>query len=500
VTPIDSAPASRIESLVKQVRLVTRVSVELSSVADIDDVHSVLISGLISPLGLGYSRALLFEVAPGGRELVGKFAIGFRSLEEREELRRELEAEAAFIEKRRTALHARIGEARTGDDQRASDELRTLELGSQWVTVFQRLGTDSHESAMIERLHYVFEDLDTPSPLFPLFVMARTLLGPRLFNLAREPFRVPAELADILPNEFALVPLRTKNGLRALIFLDKHLTGEPLTDDDAETLDWFATQGALALQNAELISDLEKAYGELKAVDQLKSNFLSIISHELRTPLTAIGGFVDLIVNGKVGPVSETHRSLLTRVAKNTGHLSNMVNDLIEIAEIKAEGISDVALIAVDPLETLFSTLPKLEYRRRDKHVQIEPIFHGTIPSILCDSRALERIYFHLLDNAVKFSPADATVVIEFERRSDQTVAIAIRDKGEGIPPDKLQKIFDEFYQVDNSLTRAHEGLGLGLAVTRILVQATRGEIKVSSEIGAGSCFTLIYPIATPSR
>ncbi|MDK2971726.1 MAG: hypothetical protein PWP23_1481 [Candidatus Sumerlaeota bacterium] len=491
----DSVTTPRIEHLVKQVRLVTRISVELSSVVDTEDVYSVLISGLISPLGLGYSRAILFEVSSGGDELVGKFSIGFRSIEEREELREELGAENAFLEKRRADLMA-LAER----DDKAADELRTLELGSQWVTVFQRLGTDSPESSTVERLRYLFEEEDTPSPLFPLFVRARTIQGPRIFDLQKEAIRVPAELADILPHQFALVPIRTKRGLRALIFLDKHLTREPLTPDDAESLDWFATQGALALQNSELIRDLEKTYEELKAVDQLKSNFLSVISHELRTPLTAISGFVELILNGKVGDVTETHRSLLTRVAKNTGHLSNMVTDLIEIAEIKAEGISDVHLIAVDPLETLFSTLPKLEFRRRDKRIEIEPHFEGTVPNILCDVQALERIYFHLLDNAVKFSPTHDHVVVEFERQSDHTLAISITDHGEGIPPDKMQQIFEEFYQVDNSLTRSHEGLGLGLAVTRILVQATRGEIRVSSGMGQGSRFTLIYPVATCSR
>lgn len=487
----ETATTTRLEHLVNQVRWVTRISIALSSVAEVDDVYSVLISGLISPMGMGYTRALVFESKPDSEELRGKLATGLSSREELEELLDELHSETEFIEKRRSELLARAEE-----DESAADELRTLELGTQWVTLSQRLGSDTELTTLLQGLCYSVDQPAAENGCTPLFAKAHHIRSPKAFRPGEDRIEIPSELGDLLGEEIAVVPLWTKKGLRAVIILDRHLTGEPITHDDIESLDWFATQGALALQNIELIGDLEKAYDELKTVEQLKSNFLSIISHELRTPLTAISGFVELILNRKVGDVSDTHHSLLTRVAKNTGHLSNMVNDLIEIAEIKAEGMSDVSLIPVDPLETLFATLPKLEYRRRDNHVAIDPVFTGTVPSILCDVRALERIYFHLLDNAVKFSPPEETVTVEFKECDAHRLAISIIDHGEGIPADKLQRIFEEFYQIDNSLTRSHEGLGLGLAVTRILVQATRGEITVESNIPNGSRFTVVYPIA----
>ncbi|MCB2154476.1 hypothetical protein KQI84_06290 [bacterium] len=477
--------------LLNQIRWVTRISVALSSAIHIEDVYSVLLSGLISPLGLGYSHALVFEVDDLGEHIIGKFAIGFKSNKEAATLRRELEEESQFLEQRRRQLVEEPDR-----DVSNEEELRTLEMGSHWVTVFQRLGPDNPETRLMETFRYPLRGASQDGEKPTLFELAANRRTPLAMRRDSDRASVPEEMAELLPEQFALVPLHTNKGLRALVLLDRRLGDPTIGRSDIEALEWFTTQAALALQNAELITDLENAYQELKTVDQLKSNFLSIVSHELRTPLTAITGFVELVLAQRVGDINESQRSLLTRVAKNTGHLNNMVNDLIEIAEIEAEGMTDVRLVPIDPLATFFNTIPKLEYRRRDRMVDIQPIFEGAVPRILCDERVLERIFFHLLDNAVKFSPPDESVRVEFKSTDDDRLAITIRDKGKGIPQDKLRRIFDQFYQIEGTLTRSHEGLGLGLSVTRMLIQSTRGEIDVNSQVGQGSAFTVIYPVA----
>jgi len=476
--------------LLNQIRWITRLSVALSSSVRPEDVYSVLLSGLISPLGLGYSSALLFDVDPRRQVIHGKYALGMASREEMEDLRQELEGETEFLERRRTEL-----EEGGLQDSQAAEDYRTLELSAHWVTVFQRLGPENPFTDRLEKFERPLGDLKSPAREAGIFGRALSLLRPTLIRKADVRAEIPPEVGALIEDEFALVPIRTNLGLRGVVLVDRRITQEPITQDDLEALDWFATQGGLALQNAELIADLETAYRELKDVELMKSNFLSIISHELRTPLTAITGFVELVLNGRVGDINETQKNLLGRVAKNTGHLNNMVNDLIEITEIEAEGMREVSLEAVDPLQTLFNTLPKLEYRRRDKHVQVEPVLDVTPPQILCDERALERIYFHLLDNAVKFSHEQEVVQVEFRLDGDDRLAIAIRDHGVGIPDDKLKRIFDQFYQIDNSMTRAYEGLGLGLAVTRLLVKCVKGSIAVESEVGKGSCFTVTFPL-----
>ncbi len=490
MAPLDASPG-RLGYLLNQVRWVTRVSAALSTALNREDIYSVLISGLVSPIALGFTNALVFDVDESTDEIKGRFSIGIGSLEELEEMRDELRSESEFIEKRKAELLEKAAE-----DDMAASELKTLELSSQWVTLFQHLGTENEQTRILRTLRWSLDSAGgyETAPLF--FRRLLNLRAPRAFGDNGNRLDIPSELEALLSGPFAAVPLRTNRGLRALVFVDRRITGEPITREDLDSLDWFATQGAMAIQNTELISDLENAYSELKAVDQLKSNFLSIISHELRTPLTAITGFVELILNERAGDITDPQRNLLGRVAKNTGHLNNMVNDLIEIAEIEAEGVTDISLVPVDPLNTLFATLPKLDYRRRDNRVDVHPVFDGEVPNIICDERALERIFFHLLDNAMKFSPDEVPVEVQFESRESTRLAISICDRGTGIPADKLKKIFDQFYQIDNSLTRSHEGLGIGLAVTRMLTQATRGEIRVESTLGKGSRFTLLYPVA----
>lgn len=482
--------------LLRQVRWVTRISVALSSAANVDDIYSVLVSGILSPMGLSYTHTMLFEYDDTRRVIKGKFSCGYESKSQMQALREDLERDAKYLENRRQQLVQMAME----NNAEAIHELQVLNTGSQWVTVFQQLSIDNEDSHIISSLEFPQGRPEDPNDN-SLFAFLERFQNPLLLTKQhRNALQIPPELEARLAPVVVIVPLRVKKKIRAILILDRHIIDEPIDDDDMEALDWYATQGSLALQNTQLIHDLEHAYEELKAVDTLKSNFLSILSHELRTPLTAITGFVELILHDKVGEINDTQRNLLTRVSKNTGHLNNMVNDLIEIAEIESEGMTDLTLCPIDPLITLFATLPKLEFRRRDSLVEVEPYLIGLakVPTIVCDEGALERIYFHLLDNAVKFSPANQPVRVEFELYDQHHLSISICDKGKGIPADKVQRIFDEFYQIDNSLTRSHEGLGLGLTVTKFLVQSTKGEIKVNSIEQEGSRFTLIFPLVEP--
>ena len=484
------APLADAARVLQQIRWVSRLSVALSSAARVEDVLSVLAAGIISPTGLGYSRAIAFEADASRKSLRGLFSLALESLEDVERLREELLAEQAYLESRGDPMPASGPDPDTGD---ASDQYRTLRLSSQWVTVFQELGGDGQLSSAVRGLEVSLAD-----PALKGSALSRAFHhpDPRAVSLKAERPRIPRELAPLLGEEFALLPLHTKKGLRGLLVVDRRLTGEPIGTDDIEFLDWFATQGALAVQNADLIADLERAYAELKNVDAMKSNFLATVSHELRTPLTAITGFVDLMLGGKAGETTELQHNLLRRVAKNAGHLANIVNDLIDIAEIQADEIEEVHLEDVDPLDVLMGTLPRLEYRRRDRSVTVEPVLHGLTPRVRADRHALERVFFRLIDNAIKFSPEHDRVLVDFLPLEDNRLAISIVDQGVGIPEDKLQRIFDEFYQVDNSSTRSFEGLGLGLAIVRLIVARLQGSITVKSKVGEGSTFTVTLPCA----
>lgn len=485
--PLSSDAEKQLKRLRNQVNWITRISTALSSTKNIDDLISVVLSGVISPTGLGYSRVLFFEHDIARFTLRGRQALFHESKEQIQALGKELEEEAQYLEER----------SENAEDEYNFDEqyLDSLESSGPWVVLFQRLNPDNEVSKQIRKLRFSTMPSTGRTQLGNIFEEVIRWRKPRALSKAELGSRLPQALSAILPEHFAMVPMFTNKGLRSLLVVDRYLEGDiPISNQEISELSWFARQAALALENAEVNSDLANAYQELKQLDQMKSNFLSVISHELRTPLTAMSGFVDLILEERVGEVNENQRMLMTRVQKNTGHLIHLVNDLIDVAEVEVEGTVELRLDAVEPIGILMDTLPKLEQRRRRKNVRILPKTEINIPPIQAEARSLGRIFFHLLDNAIKFSP-DGTVVEVGFRVEDDYVYIDVCDQGVGIAPENIHKIFNQFYQVDNTLTRGHEGLGLGLAVTKMLIQATHGNIDVTSELGEGSTFTVCYPV-----
>ena len=281
-----------------------------------------------------------------------------------------------------------------------------------------------------------------------------------------------------------------------VIFADKKYQQLGFMPIDFLQLEWFRSHTSLLLRNSKLIDDLRSAYEEIKNIDTLKTNFLSVISHELRTPLTSIYGFLELLITGKAGELSPTQRQLLDRIDQNTNTLINKVNDLIELAHFETEGIEHPELSAVDPLAVVMNTFSQLEPRARANKIVTEPVIKTEIPPILANENALERIFYHLLDNAIKFSPPESKVVAELEHQNNQ-VMISFIDKGAGIPPEQLQRVFDYFYQLEEPMTRTYEGMGVGLTLTRLLLKATGGQLEVESQPNQGSRFTVIYPVVS---
>lgn len=476
-----------------QIGWILQLSSALSSKSDLDVIISIFLAGLVSPTGFAYSRVLYFEHDIEQGILRGNSCLTHKSREDMEAIEQELAEEEAFLEKRR---ESHIDTPAT-DPGRVVEEMDSLANGVQWVTIHQRVPPENPITDRLRKLSFsTTPGSGSAQGRGSIFEEVALWRAPRHTSKEKLGSRLPPALASLLDDQFVIAPLTTHRGLRGLVIADRHLhvpKGE-ITRSDLRELDWFTSQAILTIDNHEVTTDLSRAYSELKQIDQLKSNFLSIISHELRTPLTSMSGFVELIIDERVGPINENQKNLLSRVTKNTGHLIHQVNDLIEVAEIEAEGTIEVRPAPVDPLSVLMDTLPKLEQRRRDKKVRVIPQVDCDVPLILSDERALGRIFFHLLDNAIKFSPEDSSVIVRFTIEDDEFHA-AITDCGVGIPHEDIKFIFQQFYQVDNTLTRGHEGLGLGLAVTKMLIQATRGRITVDSVVEKGSTFTIIYPI-----
>jgi signal transduction histidine kinase len=255
----------------------------------------------------------------------------------------------------------------------------------------------------------------------------------------------------------------------------------------------------LALTNEELrsvISEAKKAWAAADAANRSKAEFLAVMSHELRTPLNSIGGYVDLLEMELRGPLTDAQKSDLQRIRRSQEHLLGIINDILnftrlEATEVKFEMI-DVPLRAL--LTDLDGVVTSLARAKTLEYVCASPpasVFIHTDPD------KLRQIMINLLSNAIKFTPAGGRIRIACAI-NQRTASIAVEDTGPGIPPDKLEVVFEPFVQLDRGLTRTNDGTGLGLAISRGLARAMGGDILLKSEVGTGSVFTVTIPLAAP--
>ncbi len=232
-----------------------------------------------------------------------------------------------------------------------------------------------------------------------------------------------------------------------------------------------------------------------KELERMKSNFLSVVSHELRTPLHSIKGFVEIILMGKTGPVSELQEDFLKTVRTQTLVLQRMIDDLLEFSRMEA-GRVRLHLAEVSLPAMARSVNAKLAPLAEEGGLRLTQDLPDDLPEIDGDRTRLEQVLTNLVENAIKFTPGGGEIVISGERLDDR-VRLTVADSGIGIPPDEQEKVFDRFYQVDGSERRAYRGAGLGLSICRHIVERHNGRIWVESDgvPGRGSRFHVELPI-----
>jgi nitrogen-specific signal transduction histidine kinase/GGDEF domain-containing protein len=249
------------------------------------------------------------------------------------------------------------------------------------------------------------------------------------------------------------------------------------------------------------IVDLEKVNEELRKIDAMKSEFVSVASHELRTPLASIKNAVQLILNGKTGEINETQAKFLSMAERNINRLTNILNNLLDLSRIES-GKVPMKFEELDLRAPVEFILASFKAQAEEKSIHVRMDFPQEIPSVYADREKLEQILTNLIGNAIKFTPEGGEISIFAKPYPEDgnMLALSVSDTGVGIAKDQLDKIFDKFHQVEGSLHRSMSGTGLGLAITKGLVEAHQGKIWAESEVGQGSTFTFTLPISEGER
>jgi signal transduction histidine kinase len=238
---------------------------------------------------------------------------------------------------------------------------------------------------------------------------------------------------------------------------------------------------------------LEDSYAKLKELDRLKSNFLATMSHELRTPLTSVIGYSEMMLEGLGGPLTAEQREYLGIIMEKGENLLQLITSILDISKIEA-GRVRLVLSEVDAGQLMRDAVATILPLARKKGLKVacEP---GELPRIQADRDKVRQCLVNLASNAVKFTPAGGAITVTAQVVQPEVLAIHVTDTGVGIPEDLLPRVFDVFYQVDGSSTREYGGAGLGLAIVKSYAEAHGGEVRVRSEPGRGSTFSLHLPV-----
>jgi signal transduction histidine kinase len=322
----------------------------------------------------------------------------------------------------------------------------------------------------------------------------------------------------------ALVPLRSAGVVIGTLGVVNRVDGRAFHDDDLKLLRTLGDQAVVALDRAHTFEeirrnerDLTAKNVELERATRLKSQFLANMSHELRTPLNAIIGFSDLILSDGLGEVSHEQRDLLEAVLRNGRHLLALINSVLDLSKIEA-GRMTLALAGTDLREAITGAVADTASLRTAKRQECEVHLDEGPLRIVADRVRVRQVLFNLLSNSSKFTPAEGRVTltavrtnaplpVPSDRAGDQSklaprdaVWVTISDTGIGIQPDDMDKLFQEFSQVDSSASRQQQGTGLGLALSRRFVELHGGTIGAESVYGKGSTFWFILPVEGPLR
>ena len=295
------------------------------------------------------------------------------------------------------------------------------------------------------------------------------------------------------------VPLIHRETVLGTLTVDSHLPNA-FDAHDEQFLTVAAAQVSVAIVNANFVREIQEhteeltlAYEELKESDRLKDELVQNVSHELRTPLTFVKGYVDLLMDGEMGLLTDEQRSALQIVAHKTSEITRLIEDIVTLQRIE-EGNLDCTHFRLSDLVRVSVAGHNLNVKPgvRLKIVAIQPLAPG---AIFADKGRMTQVLDNLVANAVKFSPEGGTIAIEV-RETETEVVMIISDQGIGVPQDKLDRIFDRFYQVDGSSKRRFGGTGIGLALVKRIVEAHKGRVWVTSELKKGSSFFVALPKA----
>lgn len=291
------------------------------------------------------------------------------------------------------------------------------------------------------------------------------------------------------------VPLIRGDELIGVLNLNETEGKRRFTEEDLQALDLFAQHAAIAIGNAALFEQERATIQKLEEVDRLKSDFVATVSHELKTPLTAIIGSATTLSRRSNRLTAQQRTTMVDVIERQGQRLLRLVEDILTAAQIES-GMPRLRRELVDLRDSAQMIIDDLKHAHPHRRVTLDAVPER--PHVWGDLGAIQQILSNLIENALKYSD-EGDIHVQLEEKPSETV-LHVSDQGRGMSPEQLAIVFDRFRQVDQSDTRGQGGVGLGLYIVKSLVEAHNGDVKIESEEGRGTTFTVFFPKRSGDR
>lgn len=339
------------------------------------------------------------------------------------------------------------------------------------------------------------------------------LKDPKTLSSINCPHKTKEKLLQAFDSEhFIFSSILSQNGSVGFVFAGNRYTAPSVVQSDEELISILAAQIGQSIENAQLFEKVFRSSQELEIkvrertkqlasalekvedISKKKTEFISAVSHELRTPLTSIKGYAVLLMAGKIGEVPPAVKERLAKINAHSDNLVSLINNLLDIARIES-GRQEMKFGMCKIKSIIDNVADILQPQITAKSIKLQLIVPEETGEVYTDASQIERVFINLLSNAIKFTPPNGTITVKGAPGLDKGyVVFSVSDTGIGIPASDIQKLFSEFFRVDNEINQNVKGTGLGLVLAKNIVQAHRGKIWVQSTAGMGTTFYFTLP------
>ncbi len=279
-------------------------------------------------------------------------------------------------------------------------------------------------------------------------------------------------------------------GVLSLLTREEH----EFSPEEIEFISTLAGQAAIAIQNSELFEQTKKQAAELEKAKEMQADFAAMIAHDLRSPLTATLSTATMLEDGLFGTVTEEQKKWLVKVQSNIRNLVDLVNDFLDLSKLEA-GHIQLSKEKVHMDQLIRESADNYRALAGEKKISLRTRIDPALPHINADPRRLDQVLSNLLSNAIKFTPEGGEIEVGAAHENGVEAKLWVRDTGMGIPPQETEQIFQKYRQASGAKEAKEKGTGLGLVICKMIVEAHGGKIRVDSEEGKGSTFTVTIPL-----